>query len=139
MLNREQIEGFEVNGFTVFPQSLDQQTVEALCLHLGDNSHAQRNLLDVPIVRNLAVSQPVKQTVATLLGRECFAVRGILFNKTPNMREDVKKKQLLHCSPWDLDRCLHPGPFFFVERVLVLTPVAPQSTTATRIAVAGSP
>jgi len=26
----------------------------------------------------------------------------------------------------DLDRCLHPGPCFFVERILVLTPGARQ-------------
>jgi hypothetical protein len=32
---------------------------------------------------------------------------------------------------------LHPGPFFFVERVLVLTRGAPQSTPGIRIAVAG--
>src|ERR1700674_3928329 len=36
-------------------------------------------------------------------------------------------KTLLHSSPGDLDRCLHPGPFFFVEKILVLTPGAPQS------------
>jgi len=111
VLNRGQIEGFEENGFTVFPQCLDQQTVEALSLHLGDNSHAQRNLLGVLIVRNLAVSQPVKQTVATLLGRECFAVRGILFNKTPNSNWKVmwhqdrtiavrERKDAPHFGPW---------------------------------------
>jgi hypothetical protein len=48
-------------------------------------------------------------------------------------------KTLLHCSPGDLDRCLHPGPFFVVERILVLMPAAPQSTTGVRIAVAGLP
>src|SRR5437660_5038449 len=48
-------------------------------------------------------------------------------------------KTLLHCSPGDLDRCLHPGPFFLMERILVLTPAAPQSTTGIRIAVAGLP
>jgi ectoine hydroxylase-related dioxygenase (phytanoyl-CoA dioxygenase family) len=111
VLNRGQIEGFEDNGFTVFPQCLDQQTVEMLCLHLGDNSHAQRNLLDVPIVRDLAVSQPVKQTVATVLGSECFAVRGILFNKTPNPNWKVvwhqdrttavrERKDSPHFGPW---------------------------------------
>jgi ectoine hydroxylase-related dioxygenase (phytanoyl-CoA dioxygenase family) len=111
VLNRGQIEGFEENGFTVFPQCLNQQTVESLCLHLGDNSHAQRNLLDVPIVRDLAVSQPVKQTVATLLGRECFAVRGILFNKTPDSNWKVvwhqdrtiavrERKESPHFGPW---------------------------------------
>src|SRR6266571_1835441 len=46
-------------------------------------------------------------------------------------------KTLLHSSPWNLDRCLHPGPFFFVERILVLTPGAQQSSTGIRMAVAG--
>src|SRR4029077_6519352 len=57
---------------------------------------------------------------------------------THPMREDVKQKHF--STPLrDLDRCLHPGPFFFVERILVLTPGAPQSTTGIRIAVAGLP
>jgi hypothetical protein len=55
------------------------------------------------------------------------------------MREDVKKKHFYHSSPRDLDGCLHPGLFFFVERILVLTPGAPQSTTGIGIAVAGLP
>ena len=57
--------------------------VEHLCSDLGDTRHAQRNLLDVPIVRQLATSEPVKQLVTACLGKQCFAVRGILFNKTP--------------------------------------------------------
>jgi len=111
VLNRGLIKGFEDDGFTVFPLCLDQQMVETLCLHLGDNSHAQRNLLDVPIVRDLAVSLPVKQTVATLLGGECFAVRGILFNKTPSSNWKVvwhqdrtlavrERKDTPHFGPW---------------------------------------
>jgi phytanoyl-CoA dioxygenase PhyH len=111
VLNRWQIQDFEDNGFTVFPQCLDQQTVETLCLHLADNSHAQRNLLDLPIVRDLVVSQPVKQMVAVLLGTECFAVRGILFNKTPNSNWKVvwhqdrtiavrERKDSPHFGPW---------------------------------------
>jgi hypothetical protein len=55
------------------------------------------------------------------------------------MREDVKKKHLSTPLRKDLDWCLHPGPFFFVERVLVLTLGAPPSATGIRIAVAGLP
>src|SRR5664279_4638576 len=50
-----------------------------------------------------------------------------------------QEKTLLHSPPGDLDRCLHPGSFLFVERILVLTPGAPQSTTGIRIAVADLP
>jgi ectoine hydroxylase-related dioxygenase (phytanoyl-CoA dioxygenase family) len=113
VLGRGQIQDFEDNGFTVVPQFLDQQTVETLRLHLRDNSHAQRNLLDVPIVRAVAVSQPVKQTVAVLLGGECFAVRGILFNKTPNSNWKVvwhqdrtiavrERNDSPHFGPWTI-------------------------------------
>ena len=111
MLDQGQIEAFEENGFTVAPKCLDQQTLERLRLHLGDNSHAQRNLLGVPIVRDLTVSQSVKQTVATILGKECFAVRGILFNKTPDANWKVvwhqdrtiavrERKESPHFGPW---------------------------------------
>src|SRR4029077_10735768 len=62
--------------------------------------------------------------------------------ETSQLRSSYEKgcqaETLLHSSPWGLDRGLHPGPFF-VERVLVLTPGAPQSTTGIRIAVAGLP
>jgi ectoine hydroxylase-related dioxygenase (phytanoyl-CoA dioxygenase family) len=79
-----EVREIEENGFAVVPICLSDQTVEHLCLHLGNNKHAQRNLLQDPVVRELAVSEPVRQTVATILGRECFSVRGVLFNKTPD-------------------------------------------------------
>src|SRR6476661_8974702 len=58
--------------------------VNHLCVHLSDDQHAQRNLLDVPMVRELAASKEVKPIIDCLLGKESFAVRGILFNKTPD-------------------------------------------------------
>jgi ectoine hydroxylase-related dioxygenase (phytanoyl-CoA dioxygenase family) len=36
----------------------------------------------VKMVRELATSQPVREIVESILGPKCFAVRGILFNKT---------------------------------------------------------
>jgi ectoine hydroxylase-related dioxygenase (phytanoyl-CoA dioxygenase family) len=72
----------EEGGFAIVSQCLSEQMVGHLCSGLGNTKHAQRNLLDIPIVRELAVSEPVKRLVAACLGKECFAVRGILFNKT---------------------------------------------------------
>jgi ectoine hydroxylase-related dioxygenase (phytanoyl-CoA dioxygenase family) len=76
-------QGVEEDGFAIVSRCLSEQMVEHLCSDLGDTRHAQRNLLDVPIVRQLATSEPVKQLVTACLGKQCFAVRGILFNKTP--------------------------------------------------------
>jgi ectoine hydroxylase-related dioxygenase (phytanoyl-CoA dioxygenase family) len=72
----------ERNGFAVIPLCLDEGTVERLRDHLADGKHAQRNLLSVPAVRELAASRPVREIVSTVLGPRCFAVRGILLNKT---------------------------------------------------------
>jgi ectoine hydroxylase-related dioxygenase (phytanoyl-CoA dioxygenase family) len=103
----------EENGFAIFPHCLAEEIVEHLCLHLGNTKHAQRNLLHVPIVRELAVSEAVKQLVAALLGKECFAVRGILFNKTPDSNWKVvwhqdrtiavrERKDAVHFGPWSV-------------------------------------
>jgi ectoine hydroxylase-related dioxygenase (phytanoyl-CoA dioxygenase family) len=43
-----------------------------------------RHLLDVPSVRTLARSAPVRAVAEAVLGPECVAVRGILFDKTPD-------------------------------------------------------
>jgi ectoine hydroxylase-related dioxygenase (phytanoyl-CoA dioxygenase family) len=72
----------EENGFAIVPFCLDDQAVEALREHLRDADYAQRNLLSVPAVRELAASAPLRQLVDAFLGPKCFATRGILFNKT---------------------------------------------------------
>jgi ectoine hydroxylase-related dioxygenase (phytanoyl-CoA dioxygenase family) len=70
------------NGFAIVSACLDEQTVKAFREHLRDADYAQRNLLSLPAIRELAASSPVRQLVADVLGRRCFATRGILFNKT---------------------------------------------------------
>lgn len=103
----------EENGFAVVPQCLSEQVVEDLCSHLDNAKHAQRNLLDVPVVRGLADSEPVKQLIVSILGKECFAVRGILFNKTPDSNWKVvwhqdraiavrERKDATHFGPWSI-------------------------------------
>ena len=57
---------------------------------------------------------------------------------THPMREDVNKRHIsTPLCETSIGTCIQ-GPFFFVERILVLTPGAPQSTEI-RIAFAGLP
>ncbi len=106
------VQSVEENGFAIVPQCLSEQVVEDLCSHLG-SKHDQRNLLDVPLVRELAVSEPVKQLIVAVLGKECFAVRGILFNKTPDSNWKVvwhqdrtiavrERRDTAHFGPWSI-------------------------------------
>jgi ectoine hydroxylase-related dioxygenase (phytanoyl-CoA dioxygenase family) len=107
------VQSVEENGFAVLPRCLSAQVMEDLCSHLHSTRHAQRNLLDVPVVRELAVSETVKQLVVTVLGKESFAVRGILFNKTPNSNWKVvwhqdrtiavrQRKNVALFGPWSI-------------------------------------
>jgi ectoine hydroxylase-related dioxygenase (phytanoyl-CoA dioxygenase family) len=104
------LQSVEENGFAIVPQCLAEQVLANLCSHLGNAKHAQRNLLSVPIVRE-AVSEPVKQLTTAILGKECFAVRSILFNKTPDSNWKVvwhqdrsiavrERRDVLHFGPW---------------------------------------
>jgi ectoine hydroxylase-related dioxygenase (phytanoyl-CoA dioxygenase family) len=72
----------EESGFAIVSSCLDEGTVERLRVNLDETKHAQRNLLSVPIVRELAKSKSVREIVTAILGPNCFAVKGILFNKT---------------------------------------------------------
>jgi ectoine hydroxylase-related dioxygenase (phytanoyl-CoA dioxygenase family) len=68
----------EQDGFAVVSACLDEATVELLSKQFDDTRYPERNLLSVPSVQALAISKPVRE----ILGTECFAVRGIFFNKT---------------------------------------------------------
>lgn len=82
-------------GFAVVPGVLDERTVssfeESLAAVEGGEGvlrrgvvYAIRNLLEVlPAARELAHSAAVRALVEPVLGADCFAVRGVLFDKTP--------------------------------------------------------
>jgi ectoine hydroxylase-related dioxygenase (phytanoyl-CoA dioxygenase family) len=76
------------DGFAIVPRCLDESTLCCLRDNLGDDNHAQRNLLSVSAIRELAASQCVREIVGAVLGPRCFAVRGIFFNK--NQRSNWK-------------------------------------------------
>jgi ectoine hydroxylase-related dioxygenase (phytanoyl-CoA dioxygenase family) len=72
----------EADGFAIVPSCLDDETVERLGSHLSNTSYGMRNLLAVPLVRELAASASVRILAEAVIGKNCFAVNGTLFNKT---------------------------------------------------------
>jgi len=74
----------ERNGFAIIPRCLDETTIGRLCELFDSGRDPQRNILLVPSIRDLATSRSVREIMEGVLGPECFAVRGIFFNKTPS-------------------------------------------------------
>jgi ectoine hydroxylase-related dioxygenase (phytanoyl-CoA dioxygenase family) len=70
------------DGFAIRSNCVDQQTVERLRADFHETRGPDRNILSLPLVRSLATSRAVREIVEEILGPECFAVRGIFFNKT---------------------------------------------------------
>ncbi len=91
----------ERDGFIIVPEVLDTGTVAALIAAVGGardgagsrrggSVYALRNLLeDVPEVAALADAPEVRSLVASVLGPDCFPVRGILVDKTPEANWNV--------------------------------------------------
>jgi|ERR1700730_10220566 hypothetical protein len=80
-LTTEELNQIAENGYAVVPSCLDEPTLCELSDLLDANHAGVRNLLDIPKVRALARSKAVRSLMEPVLGSNCFAVRGILFNK----------------------------------------------------------
>ncbi len=81
-LNTEELRQIEDHGYLVVESGLDTQTLRELDRQLETSNAGRRNLLDLSVVRQLARSNSLRSLVEPVLGPHCFAVRGILFNKT---------------------------------------------------------
>jgi len=103
----------EKDGFAVVPACLGEELVERLCSCFGETTFAVRNLLDVPIVRDLSASVTVRTLAEAVLGKNCFAVKGTLFNKTQESNWKVawhqdltimvqKRREVHGFGPWTL-------------------------------------
>lgn len=81
-------EAFRRDGFVIVPDAVDPAVVDALLAATAPVTAGRggvRHLLrDVPAVRELARSAPVRAVAEAALGPGAFAVRGILFDKTPD-------------------------------------------------------
>lgn len=72
----------EQDGFAIVSSCLNEELTQSLAAQLSESSYAKRNLLALPIVRELAISPAVRNLAETVLGKHCFAVKGTFFNKT---------------------------------------------------------
>ena len=72
----------EAHGYALIGRGVSEETIEALETALDADQHGIRNLLSNQVVRRIAGSDEVRRSLASVLGGECFAVRGIFFNKS---------------------------------------------------------
>jgi ectoine hydroxylase-related dioxygenase (phytanoyl-CoA dioxygenase family) len=73
---------FRGDGFAIVDAGLDSAALLELGALLDTKHPGERNLLDLPAIRQLARSEAIRNLARPVLGNDCFAVRGILFNKT---------------------------------------------------------
>lgn len=101
MIVQEHVSQLNENGYAIVPDVISSDTVAQLIAALEQTSEGHdakqrggvpgvRNLLArVPAVRVLAQSHAMRALVAPTLGPAAFAVRGILFDKTPGANWNV--------------------------------------------------
>jgi ectoine hydroxylase-related dioxygenase (phytanoyl-CoA dioxygenase family) len=80
------------DGYAVIQAGLDSGALFELGTLLDTKHPGERNLLDAPAVKQLARSEAIRNLARLVLGNNCFAVRGILFNKT----EEANWKVIWH-------------------------------------------
>lgn len=116
-------EGWAVTDAVVEGEVLDGLTAELTPLLIGDSSRGGvRHLLALESVRALARSAPVRAVAEAVLGAECRAVRGILFDKTPDANWKViwhqdltiavrERREVAGFGPWtEKDGVAHVQP-----------------------------
>lgn len=111
-------------GFAIVASCFDNQAVERLTADLDETKYAQRNLLSVPSVRELARSEPVRGLITPVLGPDCFAVRGILFNKSRTANWKVVWHQDLTIAVRERREVSGFGPWTVKAGVLHVQPPA---------------
>jgi hypothetical protein len=83
---------------------LDGSSVEWLRRSFPENVLGVHNLLDRPLIRELACSEPVRRLAVAVLGEECFAVRGVFLNgmsdtnSTTAFHQNVTIEVAKHCN-----------------------------------------
>ncbi len=122
-LSQEDVAGaIERDGFAILQRCLDEMKVNRLCESLDDTQYGQRNLLRVPVVQDLARSPEVRGLVASVLGPNCFAVKGILFNKTQKSNWKVPWHQDLTITVQDRAEVKGFGPWTTKSGVVNVQP-----------------
>src|SRR5713226_4329575 len=132
-LGTEELDQIAENGYAIVNSCLDAPTLWELS-DLLDAGHAGvRNLLDVPAIRRLASSSAVRSLMEPVLGSNCFAVRGILFNKGDGANWKVawhqdcviavaQQKEVPGWGPWSIKAGVHhvrPSPDLMLRMLAI--------------------
>lgn len=119
------LDNLETQGFAVIPQVVDEKAVADLLAAITDvqpgvsstrhNSiYAIRNLMEaVPSVRKISEDERITTLVSKIMGKPCFAVRAIYFDKNPDANwyvpwhQDLsiavrERKHVEGYGPWSL-------------------------------------
>jgi ectoine hydroxylase-related dioxygenase (phytanoyl-CoA dioxygenase family) len=115
-------------GFLVVPDVFSPETVDRIRISLeqemagedsavsrrGDSVYALRNVLSLSeTARRIAGSEDIRRWVIPVLGDDCLAVRGILFDKTPGANWNVvwhqdlslavrERREIPEWGPWSI-------------------------------------
>lgn len=78
----------EARGWAITTRVIDPRATSSLRSEVAplatDGRGGARNLLDNAAIRELAASDTVRSFAEAVLGEQCFAVRALFFDKTPN-------------------------------------------------------
>src|ERR1700730_9254260 len=111
------------DGFAVIPACLDETTLESLSTEFDDSHHPERNLLSIQSIQALATSSSVREIMEAILGPECFAFRGIFFNKTRTSNWKVASHQDLTIAVHERKNVEGFGPWTMKAGVLHVQPL----------------
>jgi ectoine hydroxylase-related dioxygenase (phytanoyl-CoA dioxygenase family) len=117
-LSTEALDQIAENGYAIVPACLDALTLCEFSDLLDAGNAGVRNLLAVPAIRRLASSSAVRSLMEVVLGSNCFAVRGILFNKGDETNWKVawhqdcviavaQRKEVPGWGPWSIKAGVH--------------------------------
>jgi ectoine hydroxylase-related dioxygenase (phytanoyl-CoA dioxygenase family) len=117
-LSTKELDQISENGYLIVPSLLDATTICELSDVLDAGHAGVRNLLDIPAIRRLASSRAVRSPMEPVLGSNCFAVRGILFNKVGEANWKVawhqdcviavaQQKEVPGWGPWSIKAGVH--------------------------------
>ena len=114
----------EQEGFAIVASCLNEEVIQGLAAHLGEGSYAKRNLLALPIVRDVATSAAVRNLAEAVLGKHCFAVKGTFFNKTQESNWKVAWHQDLTIMVRERREAVGFGPWTIKEGIVHVQPTA---------------
>ena len=109
---------FDRDGFAIIPDAISSATVTELLGALppsfdGEGRGGLRNLFEIPAIAKAARGSAVRDTARAILGPDCFAVRALLFDKTPTTNWKVtwhqdltiavaERRELPGFGPWSM-------------------------------------